>query len=383
LIRHHDLMRVRLGARLGRSRRMIGIRAGQALSVLFLIGPISDLADASLSPGRRAAIGAGLVAFVVVYLSLLPPAPPLLRRGPRAIVAGLGVLVLLETLLLALGAPNSFWALTFYVVAAAAILLPTHYAVAVLGAGVLFVSVDQLLRGASASTIFAYLLSLVAIGVMMVAFGSKTRANRQLEAARHELAGLAVTEERLRIARDLHDLLGHSLSVVALKAELADRLVAADPERAHAELEDVQRVTRQALSDVRAAVQGYRQLALTEAVGSAKAALAAAGIDCRVETTEPELPADVESVLAWAVREGTTNVVRHSNARTCAISLHADGDRVELAIDDDGDARGAEGAGSGLAGLAERATRLAGTLEAGAKPGGGFRLRLAMPLGAS
>jgi two-component system sensor histidine kinase DesK len=383
LIRHDDVMNGGLAAALGRSRRMIGIRAGQALSILFLIGPISDLADASLPAGRRAAIVAALVAFVLVYLSLLPPAPPILRRGPRAIVAGLGVLVLLETTVLMLGAPNSFWALTFYVVAAAAILLPTRYALAVLGASVLFVSADQLLRGASASTSFAYLLSLVAIGVMMVAFGSKARANRQLEAARHELARLAVTEERLRIARDLHDLLGHSLSIVALKAELADRLVTADPERARAELDDVQRVTRQALSDVRSAVQGYRQLALGEAVGSARAALAAAGIDCRVETTERDLPAEVESVLAWAVREGTTNVVRHSNARTCAISLRADGDRVELAIEDDGDAAGAEGDGSGLAGLAERAARLAGTLEAGAMPQGGFRLRLAMPLGAS
>jgi two-component system sensor histidine kinase DesK len=383
LIRHDDVMNGGLAAALGRSRRMIGIRAGQALSILFLIGPISDLADASLPAGRRAAIVAALVAFVVVYLSLLPPAPPILRRGPRAIVAGLGVLVLLETTVLMLGAPNSFWALTFYVVAAAAILLPTRYAVGVLGASVLFVSADQLLRGASASTIFAYLLSLVAIGVMMVAFGSKARANRQLEAARHELARLAVTEERLRIARDLHDLLGHSLSIVALKAELADRLVTADPERARAELDDVQRVTRQALSDVRSAVQGYRQLAHGEAVGSARAALAVAGIDCRVETTERDLPAEVESVLAWAVREATTNVVRHSNARTCAISLRADGDRVELAIEDDGDAAGAEGDGSGLAGLAERAARLAGTLEAGAMPQGGFRVRLAMPLGAS
>jgi two-component system, NarL family, sensor histidine kinase DesK len=376
-----NVMRTRLDG----SRRMLGIRAGQVLGLLFLIGPVSDLVGASLSPARRAAITATLVAFVIVYLALLPPVGPFRRGGVRGIVTGLALLALLETAALLLGAPESFWALTFYVVAAAAILLPTPYALAVLAAGVLFVSMDLVLRDASASTIFAYLLSLVAIGAMMVAFGSKARAKRQLEAARHELARLAVTEERLRIARDLHDLLGHSLSVVALKAELADRLIAADPERAHAELEDVQRVTRQALSDVRAAVQGYRQLALSEAVGSARAALEAAGIDCRVETTQPELPAEIESVLAWAVREGTTNVVRHSNARTCAISVHADDERVELAIEDDGDAGdgAGEGAGSGLTGLAERAARLAGTLEAGSKPEGGFRLRLAMPLGAS
>jgi two-component system, NarL family, sensor histidine kinase DesK len=379
-MRHHEGMHVAIG----RSRHMLRIRAGQVLGLLFLIGPVSDLAGASLPPARRAAITAILVAFVVVYLALLPPAAPIRRRGARGIAGGLVLLALLEAAALALGAPESFWALTFYVVAVSAILLPVRYALAVLAAGVVFVTVDLLVRGASSSTMFAYLLSLVAIGAMMIAFGSKARANRELEAARHELARLAVTEERLRIARDLHDLLGHSLSVVALKAELADRLVASDPGRAHAELEDVQRVTRQALSDVRAAVQGYRQLALSEAVGSARAALAAAGIDCRVHTTESELPAEVESVLAWAVREGTTNVVRHSNARTCAISLRSDGDRVELAIDDDGDAHGdRDGVGSGLNGLAERAARLEGTLEAGSRPEGGFRLRLAMPLGAS
>ena len=190
---------------------------------------------------------------------------------------------------------------------------------------------------------------------MMVAFGSKIRANRELE-RRVRLARLAVTEERLRISRDVHDLLGHSLSVVALKSELAGRLIESDPGRARSELDDVQRVTRQALADVRAAVHGYRQLALSEAVGSARAALQAAGIDCRVERSEPVLSTEVESVLAWAVREATTNVVRHSNARVCEISVRADGDRVELAVDDDGSAEEPrEGQGSGLNGLAERA----------------------------
>jgi len=379
-MRHHE----RMTAPVRWSRRVLSIRLGQLIGLLFLIGPLADLATASLSPVRLTAISLTLLSFGALYLALLPPAPVIARHGARGIYGGLVLLALLEVAVLALGAPSSFRALTFYVIAAAGILLPTRYALAVVASGATLVAADLLLTDASSSTVFAWVLTSLAIGVMMVAFGSKVRANRELEQARHELARLAVTEERLRIARDLHDLLGHSLSIVALKSELASRLVDADPERARAELDDIQSVSRQALTDVRAAVQGYRRLALDEAVGSARVALAAAGIDCRVETSQPALPADVESVLAWAVREATTNVVRHSNARLCAISLRTDDGRVELAVDDDGvGAGGADGAGSGLAGLAERAARLDGTLEAGAKPGGGFRLRLAMPLGAS
>jgi two-component system sensor histidine kinase DesK len=353
------------------------------IGLLFLIGPISDLFSASLGAIRLTAITATLVAFIALYLALLPPVPQLERRGPRAIRGGLVVLALLGVVVLALGAPSSFRALTFYVVAATAMLLPPRFGLAVVAAAAILVGADLVLTDASASTVVAWVLTSVAIGVMMVAFGSKIRANRELEEARHELARLAVTEERLRISRDVHDLLGHSLSIVALKSELAGRLIESDPARARAELDDVQRVTRQALADVRAAVQGYRQLALSEAVGSARAALEAAGIDCRVERSEPVLSAEVESVLAWAVREATTNVVRHSNARVCEISVRADGGRVELAVEDDGSAEEpGEGQGSGLNGLAERAERLHGTLEAGARPGGGFRLRLAVPLGA-
>ncbi len=215
---------------------------------------------------------------------------------------------------------------------------------------------------------------------MMAAFGRQAQANRELRAAREELARAAVDEERLRIARDLHDLLGHTLSVIALKSELAAKLVERDPARARAELADVQEVTRQALGEVREAVQGYRRLGLAEAVDGARAALSAAGIDCRFDIAAAPLPDEVENVLAWAVREATTNVVRHSNARACVIRVQAEADRVELAVDDDGSMARAAGRGAGLTGLAERAERLQGTLEAGARPEGGFRLRLTVPL---
>ncbi len=173
--------------------------------------------------------------------------------------------------------------------------------------------------------------------------------------------------------------------MIALKSELAARLLRRDPDRAEAELGEVQRVARQALADVREAVLGYRRLAFPDALRSARAALAAAGIDCRVESTAAELPAEIETVLAWAVREATTNVVRHSGAHACAIVLSTESEAVALEVEDDGagaaETSGADG--TGLAGLAERARRLHGTLEAGAPPQGGFRLRLTLPLRAA
>ena len=215
----------------------------------------------------------------------------------------------------------------------------------------------------------------------MTSFGSHARTIRELHAAREELADLAVGEERLRIARDLHDLLGQSLSIVALKSDLADRLVDSDPAAAHAELADVRRCSRQALAEMRAAVHGYRRLAFSEALGSAHAALSAAGIELRVDGTPQELPDEVETVLAWALREATTNVLRHSGAHACEVTVETGDEEVALQVDDDGAAApSASDRGTGLAGLAERARRLDGTLEAGARPGGGYRLRLRVPL---
>src|SRR5262249_24591035 len=147
--------------------------------------------------------------------------------------------------------------------------------------------------GAIAATV----LTIVAIGILMTAFGRIARANRELRTTRQELARMAVAEERLRIARDLHDLLGHSLSVIALKSELAGKLVKRDPARAAAELEDIQSVTRTALGEVREAVEGYRRLGLAETLESARSALAAAGIDCDLTDTDATFPADVDAVL--------------------------------------------------------------------------------------
>jgi two-component system sensor histidine kinase DesK len=357
------------------------IRLGVAIGLLFLIGPLSGLSSAGLSTGRTYAIIACSAAFILVYALLLPASPVLRRLGRAHVVAPLAALVVLAVAILALGAPDAFVTLFVYVVAAAGMRLRVRSASAVIAGVTVGVGAGMWLGGSTGGEIASILIVIVSIGAMMAAFGRKIAANYELQQAREELAVLAVSEERLRIARDLHDLLGHSLSVIALKSELAARLLEREPESAAREIDDIQTVTRQALAEVREAVQGYRRQGLADALERAEAALAAAGIACELDRQSVALPADVESVLAWAVREATTNVVRHSGAEHCSIRVRTEGDAAAVEVYDDGRNTGEPAlAGSGLAGLAERAASLRGTLEAGVAPAGGFRLRLSVPL---
>jgi two-component system sensor histidine kinase DesK len=198
--------------------------------------------------------------------------------------------------------------------------------------------------------------------------------NAQLAAAQQQLAELAVTHERTRFARDLHDILGHSLTVLTVKAELAGRLVRLDPERAEQEIGEVERLGREALADVRAAVGGYREANLAAELVSARAALDAAGIEAVLPSAVDEVPGERRELLGWAVREGVTNVVRHSGARHCWIRLTPDG--VEVADDGRGPGRSPAEGGNGLTGLRERAGVAGASLVLGRAEEGGFRMRV-------
>jgi two-component system sensor histidine kinase DesK len=183
----------------------------------------------------------------------------------------------------------------------------------------------------------------------------------------------------MRFARDLHDLLGHSLSLIALKSELAGRLAERDPARARQEMADVEAAARRALAEVRDAVSGYRQVSLAQALAEARSALSAAGVSLRAPVPDAPLPGAVDAVLGWVVREATTNVLRHSGAVVVTVDLVIDGDVVVLTVADDG--RGSTvPAGAGLSGLAERVEALGGRLEAGPAPGQGFRLTATVPV---
>jgi two-component system sensor histidine kinase DesK len=228
-------------------------------------------------------------------------------------------------------------------------------------------------------------------GFVVIAFVRSMATSRELRAAREEMAATAaVAEERLRIARDLHDLLGHSLSLIALKSELAGRLALLSPERAASEIRDIENAARTALAEVREAIADYRQSTLASELAGASQLLAAAGIAYRYEgadETHLDLPAPTEAALAWAVREGVTNVIRHSRASHCVIRLTRAPEEVAVEIEDDGvgtpidNATGASG--SGLRGLAQRVAAIGGRYEAGPRVGSGFHLAVYAPFSAT
>ncbi|MFI7463518.1 sensor histidine kinase [Nonomuraea sp. NPDC049646] len=188
-------------------------------------------------------------------------------------------------------------------------------------------------------------------------------------------ARLAIAEERLRFARDLHDLLGRSLSVITLKSELAAKLSTKDPARALAEMDEVRELARGSLAEVQLAVDGYHTLDLDAELAGVRAALEAAGARCLIETRAGDLSPAGRALLAWVVREGGTNVLKHSSATTCAITI--EGGVLEMRNDGVKDLAAAPG--SGLRGLSERLTTAGGSLSAAPTPTGEFLLRAAVP----
>lgn len=207
----------------------------------------------------------------------------------------------------------------------------------------------------------------------------------ELRAAREEIAHLAVVNERLRIARDLHDLLGHNLSLIALKSELAGRLLSIAPERARSEIHDIETVARTTLQEVREAVSSYRQPTLASELHAAQELLSAAGITYYNESSGvilDDLPTGIEAALSWTIREGVTNVIKHSRAHHCWIRLKRDSQQVSVEINDDGTTADtpSTSTGNGLRGLRERVAALGGSLDAQPHMGGGFSLRVSIPL---
>lgn len=246
--------------------------------------------------------------------------------------------------------------------------------------------------GATAGDL-GYHVSAAVFGAVVFGFSYRCsawalRVVEELEAARETQARLAVAEERLRFGRDLHDVLGRNLSVIALKSELAVQLAQRGSPSAMDQMTEVQRIARESQREMREVVRGYREADLpTELVG-ARGVLRAAGIDCRIERTgRKELPESLQSALGWVVREGTTNVLRHADARWCAIRLRTGvdggpaGPVTELTMENDGvpPSRTTTGGGSGLAGLRERLAALGGTLTDERRDDGTFRLTARVP----
>ncbi len=313
--------------------------------------------------------------------------PTQIRRS-LILLAGLTVLVLVFSVTYG---PTFLW-LLIGISAMAGITLPVRsafWAVMALTLLTLFVAIG--LSGGLAASDWQHIIPLVllvrGLGLDMFGLARLSKALREVHAARGDLARLAVTEERLRVARDLHDLLGHTLSLIVLKSELARRLAEQDPRRAVQEIYEVERVARQTLHEVREAVAGYRQPRLKSELDGARQLLDAAGIACHIEHAAGPLPPAIDAILAWAVREGVTNVIRHSRAQRCTVRVRCESGRACTEITNDGTLPNGEDrfhrAGSGLAGLTERVCAQGGQVEAGPMPGAdtpGFRLRVELPI---
>jgi two-component system, NarL family, sensor histidine kinase DesK len=349
--------------------------AAPVWGLLWLALPAVDLGFSDPSVWQWVLAGVGLLAFAGLFLQVVMTERPLLVR----LAAMLTIAVVLT-----LTAIDSFALMFVYAASAAAVRLSGRDAVLAV-AGVTAVAAATLaLTDPEGALFWGITGTVLATGTLWFLIGGILRSNAALRDARAELADLAVAEERLRFARDMHDLLGHDLSLIALKAELAGKLLPARVDDAAAEVADIRSLSRSALAQVREAVDGYRRPTLPGELAGARVALEAAGIELHVDGAGGTLDPDTESVLAWAVREGATNVIRHSGASRAEITVTAGDAATELEISDDG--RGApasnggrEPEGHGLAGLIERAHALGGTVEAAAGPDGGFRLRVKVP----
>jgi two-component system sensor histidine kinase DesK len=338
------------------------LAAATGLLLLGLIHIIYWLDPWQRSPRQAVAALAGMLLINFALLNLLGLDEPLLWLYP-ALIAGAGLRAPVAAVgigLTALAAPAPFAFQSGFVHQVQA--LPS--------------TTEALSAGHSV------LLSIVLAGLGMTAVRQLIATNADLHATRAELADLAVAADRERLARELHDLLARTLSLIAVKAELANRLSARGDSGASAELAEVQRLARQAVRDVREAVSGTASPGLETELAAAEVALQSAGIEAVVERTGAEVDPAFESTLAWTVREAVTNVVRHSVARTCWIRLRTTARSTILEIEDDGQGPVQGGDGTGLHGLADRVHALGGTLELRPREQPGFCVRVRLGVAA-
>jgi two-component system sensor histidine kinase DesK len=371
--------------------------------LIYLIQPVADLFDAKHPHSALYRYGGVVLvaAFCALYLFLITTWWQNRARGR----AGLGMLAGLAVVICLIYGKD--WTSIFIYVSAATGFIVWDRRRALLGVaastGVYLVLSSAL--HTSPDQLWAELLPVALIGFAMIGFKMQIVLNQQLRQARGAVAKLAANEERLRLARDMHDLTGQSLSLITLKSELAVKRLSrlpASPEvdAVAAELGDIGRVSRQTLHDIREAVSGYRQPTLAIEIITARASMEAAGIqlddDPALMTRSGTFGREAEAALAWCLREGTTNVIRHSGAQRCRIRLTEQRHELSLEITDDGRGLpgptgghgGADGAGpatatgSGLHNMSERLSAAGGRFSAGpdGRDGRGFKLVATVPL---
>jgi two-component system sensor histidine kinase DesK len=334
--------------------------------LIVLLGPGGDVVDRTDGAATVAGI-ALLVLFAVTYLLVVVASwDPAGRRRARQLTV-----LLMGVALAVLPWAGQSGLITFVFVAVCVqLVLPWTWAVAA-SAGLVVLDL-AIGRAAGWSDAGSFAFSIVAAAMAMFGIARMSERNRALVSAHDERASYAVLAERERFARDLHDILGHGLTVIAVKSELAGKLVDLDPAKARAEIADVERLAREALADVRSTVGNYREVSLAAEIASARKALDAAGIEPDLPTAVDEVPGPLREVFGYVVREGVTNVVRHSGADRCTVRLARDA--VEVLDNGPSALPGSWRSGNGLDGLRHRAALAGCVLEAGPRDGGGFRL---------
>lgn len=215
------------------------------------------------------------------------------------------------------------------------------------------------------------------VGLSNIHFAVNNRADQKLRMAHEEIEHLAKVAERERIARDLHDVLGHTLTLISVKSTLAGKLLDKDPEKARSEIADIEKVSRDAMSEIRNTLRGYSSYKLSEEMERAQATLQSAGVEVKAESTEVPLTPAQESVAALIMREAVTNVVRHSSARHCSLRLARNNGNFILEVQDDG-CGGLRSEGNGIRGMRERVEALGGTFRQ--KTSAGTKLTFEFPL---
>jgi two-component system, NarL family, sensor histidine kinase DesK len=370
---------------IGRQQPEMGIRARllNRGAYRWYLGTIFGLAYQAFelvyvwtSPGMTANRVSATLLLIVVYLGYITLPPLLWPQSVRARVIGLILYWVASLVLLPFLGIYLVWVWTLVVAMVAFMWMPLVPSL-ILCVGVVVAQVVLSAAGRFENgTVFAPFVT-VSIAVSLFAITRQIVANRWLSDAHATIASLAAAEERARLARDLHDVLGHSLTVVAVKSELAGRLIERDPKLAMAEIADIEGLARTALADLRAAVRSYRDMNLEAELTAARTALDAAGIRSHLPSGVDTVDEDMRSLFGWVLREGITNVIRHSKATECWVDLTPS----SLSVRDDGLGVPGDGNGNGLRGLTERALEAGAQLTAASGESGGFVLTVARVAG--
>jgi two-component system, NarL family, sensor histidine kinase DesK len=348
-------------------------RLGSGIWLVFLADSFVSVVQADQPWQLRSLALGGLLVFCIAYVFIVP-----VMMAPRVSATKRRLFVLW-----AFGVASSILPITgqhglsvyVFVAVIAIMLLETREALAVVAFLLVLAPLLQVAVDSWENSVWID-LPIATASAAVFGLSSVIKRNRSLAEAHLELKALAVEQERARFARDLHDLLGHSLTVITVKSELARRVMDSDPRRAAAEVADIERLSREALADVRATVAGYREVTLAAEVSSARSTLEAAGIAAELPGALDEVPGERRELFGWVVREGVTNVVRHSRAQRVRVAVSPT--TVEV-VDDGTGCVDIVASGHGLQGLRERLAEVGGRLEAGPVDAGGFRLFAEVP----